>query len=209
MMDLRPAAATLWNAELPDGGQEPQIMGMPHAAVSWTADRVRALPADGNRYEVVHGELLVTPAPRVLHQRAVTELLGRLGACLPAECGLELLLSPADIELDERTLVQPDVFVTRRMSGGSMASWKDVDLLLAIEVLSPSTARYDRLIKRDLYHRRGIDYWIVDLDARVIERWQPEDDRPEILADTIDWHVPGVDAGCVLDLEAFFSEVYR
>jgi Uma2 family endonuclease len=158
---------------------------------------------------VVHGELLVTNAPRVLHQRAILALAHHLGEYLRAMPDVELLHAPADIELDEHTLVQPDLFVTRRVSGGAMASWKDVHLLLAIEVLSPSTARYDRLIKRDLYHREGIEYWIVDLDARVVERWPPGEDRPDILADTLEWHLPGADGGCILNLEAFFSEVHR
>jgi len=52
--------------------------------------------------------------------------------------------------------------------------------LLVIEILSPSTARYDRVEKRPVYLGHGVEYWIVDLDARVIERWMPDDARPEI-----------------------------
>jgi Uma2 family endonuclease len=80
-------------------------------------------------------------------------------------------------------------------------------LLLAIEVLSPSTARYDRITKRRLYQELQIEYWIVDLDARVIERWRPGDERPEMLADRIEWVVPGHAVTWTLDLEAFFAAV--
>lgn len=203
------AAGTVQDAELPSFGLEPQIMGMPHASAIWTADRVRALPDDGNRYEVVDGELLVTPSPRPLHQRAILELGYRLHDCLRALPELEVLHSPADIEMDVRTLVQPDLFITRRVPGGLTARWKDVDLLLAIEVLSASTARYDRLTKRGLYHRQGIEYWIVDLDARVVERWHPADERPEILAEIIEWRMQGATDGCTINLEEFFTFVIR
>ncbi|MEO8226768.1 MAG: Uma2 family endonuclease, partial [Gemmatimonadota bacterium] len=57
-------------------------MGMPHAAERWTADQVRALPDDGNRYELVSGVLVVTPAPRGIHQVAVLHLLRRLNSWL-------------------------------------------------------------------------------------------------------------------------------
>ena len=60
--------------------------------------------------------------------------------------------------------------------------------LLAVEVLSPSTARADRTVKRRLYQRAGVpEYWIVDLEARLVERWRPADERPEVLTDTLTW----------------------
>jgi Uma2 family endonuclease len=86
-------------------------MGMPETAEHWTAERVRALPSGGTRYEVIAGELFVTPAPSFDHQDAVLRLLDpikqyleRTGAGYPA-------FSPADIEFDDETLVQPDLFV--------------------------------------------------------------------------------------------------
>lgn len=181
-------------------------MGMPHASAIWTADRVRTLPEDGKRYEAVDGQLLVTPAPGVLHQRAVSELGFLLRSCFQPEMGLEILHSPADIEMDDRTLVQPDLFITRRVTGEN-PSWKSVAMLLAIEVLSPTTARYDRVTKRGLYQRQGIEYWIVDLDGRIVERWRPEEDRPEILTETIDWRSPESDVVCAIDLATFFRGV--
>jgi Uma2 family endonuclease len=61
-------------------------------------------------------------------------------------------------------------------------------LLLAVEVLSPSTARTDRQRKRRIYQDVGIpEYWIVDLDSRVVERWRPTDKRPEVLSDPFTW----------------------
>jgi Uma2 family endonuclease len=164
-------------------------MGMPLEAPRWTADMVRALPDDGNRYEVVDGELLVTPAPTWTHQRAVKALFLALAGYERTHGGCEVLFSPADIELDPHGLVQPDVFVYGLVDGRPATRWNSgAPLLLVVEVLSPSTARADRTTKRRRFQRAHVpEYWIVDLDARVIERWRPDDERPEILGETIAW----------------------
>ena len=81
-------------------------------------------------------------------------------------------------------------------------------LLLAIEVLSPSTARADRTVKRLLFQRTGVpEYWIVDLDARLVERWRPGDDRPEVLAETLRWQADPTTAPLEIDLPQFFARV--
>jgi Uma2 family endonuclease len=81
-------------------------------------------------------------------------------------------------------------------------------LLLAVEVLSPSTARADRQVKRRLYQEERVgEYWIVDLDARVVERWRAGDDRPEIVAGTLSWNAEPSGPPFELDLPRFFSEV--
>jgi Uma2 family endonuclease len=60
--------------------------------------------------------------------------------------------------------------------------------VLAVEVLSPGTAARDRGIKRTIYQRAGVgEYWIVDLDARLVELWRPDDARPEILTGVLIW----------------------
>ncbi len=185
-------------------------MGMPHTAERWTADRVRALPDDGNRYEVIGGELFVTPAPSALHQRAVSVILFALMSYMRGKTWGEVLTSPADISFHTDMLVQPDVFVAPPGVGGRrVRHWPEIrGLLLAVEVLSPSTARADRQVKCRLYlEERVPDYWIVDLDARVVERWRPGDDRPEIVATTLTWRPDPSAAPFHLDLPAFFLEV--
>lgn len=179
-------------------------MGMPHAAERWTAHRVRALPDDGNRYELVSGELVVTPAPRGLHQVAVLSLIRRLDPWLLARDSGRLLMSPADISLGEDELLQPDLFVYRTADGGALRDWPDIEeLLLVAEVSSPSTARYDRTLKRRRYQRARVpEYWVVDIDARLIERWRPDDDRPEIVTERIEWDGLGIDLGVL------FAEVH-
>lgn len=183
-------------------------MGMA-APTRWTAAMVRALPDDGKRYEVVDGELLVTPSPGGRHQLAVTRLILLLASYVD-DHGLGVVVpSPSDIELDREGLVQPDVFVTGLLDGQVPREWNSgAPYLLFVEVLSPSTARYDRVTKRRRFQRAGIpEYWIVDLDARAMERWRPGDDRPEILTETLTWQPqPGVPA-LVVDLPAFFTKV--
>ncbi|MEO7521201.1 MAG: Uma2 family endonuclease, partial [Gemmatimonas sp.] len=79
--------------------------------------------------------------------------------------------------------------------------------LLFVEVLSSSTARFDRVVKRARYQRANIEYWIVDLDSRLVERWLPGDDRPSIHAEQLTWQPLGAPEPFVIDLEPFFFEV--
>ena len=185
-------------------------MGMPVATERyWTAEDVRQLPEDGSRYECVGGVLLVSPSPRQVHQKAVIQLVRLLADFVEQHEIGDLLSSPADIALTPDDLVQPDLFVARvRPDAPVPWNWPDITgLSLAIEVLSPSTASHDRLIKRMYYQRIGVaEYWIVDLEARLIERWRPNDDRPEILTASLVWE-PRAGASLALDPAAFFKAV--
>jgi Uma2 family endonuclease len=171
---------------------------------------VFALPDDGRRYELIDGELVVSPAPGGRHQVAVTALLLRIGPLLTPAAGTSarILVSPADLRLGEEEILQPDLFIYQTESGRPLSDWRDItSLLVAIEVLSPSTARHDRGLKRLRYQRARVpEYWIVDLDGRVVERWRPDDSRPEVLSERLHWS-SGDGAELDLDLEKFFREV--
>ena len=183
-------------------------MGMAQASTTWTGERVRALPDDGLRYELVDGELLVTPSPGWTHQTAVAALFRRLDGYVGSNALGWVRFAPADISLGEDEVLQPDLFVIP--AALNPRSWQEVRaLLLVIEVLSPGTARYDRLIKRRRYQRASVpEYWIVDLDARLVERWKPDDTRPEILTETLEWTpAPGLKP-LEIELPVFFAEVW-
>ena len=184
-------------------------MGMPLTAHVWTAAEARALPDDGKRYEVIDGELLVTPAPRLVHQRTVLRLSRVIDEYVRAHRIGETLCSPADIELSLDTLVQPDIFVAPPVNGRRPHDWTEIrGLLLAVEVLSPSTARYDRVTKRRFFSHVGVgEYWIVDADARVVERWRAGESRPELVDERLEWRPEGAPESLVLDLAGFFSDV--
>ena len=185
-------------------------MGMPEARTRWTADMVRALPDDGNRYEVVDGELLVTPAPTATHQRAVTQFLVLLEEYARTSGIGEALTSPADWELDPHGMVQPDVFVQGYVDGRPARAWNSgAPLLLVVEILSPGTARADRTIKRRRYQRAGIpEYWIVDLDGRVVERWRPDDARPEVLGESLEWRPVSTAEALTIALPPLFARIH-
>jgi Uma2 family endonuclease len=182
-------------------------MGMV-APLYYTADMVRALPDDGNRYEVVHGELLVTPAPRLWHQKVVGRLYTGLALYLQREPVGEVLHAPADISWGRDVLVQPDVFVVPREEARSLV-WADIrTLLLAAEVLSPSSLRADRFTKRHLYQERSVQtYWVVDGDERVVEVWTPQTELPAIERERLSWHPAGAGRPCTLELAELFRPI--
>ena len=192
-------------------------MGMPTSVPQqrWTAQMVRDLTPDDYsawpKYECVEGELLVTPAPRLTHEEAIKQLLFRLDPYVIANRLGWLIAGRADIELDPLTLVQPDLLVAPLVGGRRPRSWSEITtLLLAVEVLSPSTARYDRVTKRRYYQRFGVpEYWVVDLDARAVERWRPGEERGELLDGELVWQPEASVAPLVIELPAYFAEVHE
>lgn len=185
-----------------------QRMGMPAVEPRrWTAEAVRALPESVARHECVDGHLLVTPAPRLPHQSVVVLLARVLDAWCTAHGVGALFVAPADVELDPFTLVQPDLFVLPLVHGERPQSVEDAwPALLFAEVLSPSTARADRVLKRQRYQRAGVEYWVVDPDARLVERWRPDTLAPEVCADALTWHPAGAPAPLRIDLVGLFRE---
>jgi Uma2 family endonuclease len=179
----------------------------------WTTDEVRALMREDQpwpRYELIGGELLVTPAPRTAHQIAVFEVCRLLDAFLELHPAGIAVISPADLELAEGTITQPDVFVIPAgiTMAGPTLQWSDVSsLLLAVEVLSPSSAHTDRVLKRDHYVANHVaEYWIVDLEARVVERWTAARDTPDLCRSSMIWAPPAV-APLHIHLDALFDRI--
>ena len=177
--------------------------------MDWTVERALALPDDGNRYEVLDGELFVTPSPSYRHQAALGELHPRLREYVRAHGLGWTMFSPADIVFSPRRLVQPDMFVVPARAGGQPASWSEVkSLVLAIEVLSPSTARADRYRKRAIYMSEDVgEYWIVDTGQRLIERWRRGDTEPEIITETLVWTPRAELPPFTLELAPYFDEI--
>lgn len=182
-------------------------MGM--AAPSfYTADMVRALPEDGNRYETVRGELLVTPAPRLWHEEVVTRLLLALRQYLKTEPVGHAFGGRSDISWGPDTLVEPDVFVAPFNEVRTL-DWAQVkNLLLVIEILSPSSRRADRFTKRVEYQRQNIPcYWIVDADEHQVEVWTPADTFPSLERERLVWDPAGAKHAFVLTLKELFRPI--
>ena len=184
-------------------------MHMPTLKRRWTADDLRDLPDDGNRYEVIDGELFVTPAPSWEHQRAAAELYSLIAAYLQREPYGDVLIAPADVPFSRTRSVQPDLFVVPLVGGRRPRKFEDVGrLLLAVEILSPSTARADRVSKRVLFRDEGVsEYWVVDLDARTIERSTPADARVDVIVDRLEWTIDGASSSLVIDIAQYFTRV--
>ena len=174
----------------------------------YTADEVRALPHDGNCYELVWGQLLVTPPPRPLHQLVVE----RLGAALSTYCERERVgkswHTAADISWSADTLVQPDVFIVSRSEAATLDWRRMKTLLLAVEVLSPWTVRQDRFQKRKLYQTQSVGViWIVDADDRSVEIWTPEAAFPVRETERLTWRPDGASGPFSITLAELFAPI--
>ncbi len=138
-----------------------------------TYEDYAALPDDGRRYELHDGELSVTPAPGPRHQAIVGELFVLLRAHVLARGLGRIFVSPVDCILADTTIVQPDlVFVAAADTARITERGIEGPPTLAVEVVTPSTARTDRTTKRQLFARHGVPfYWIVDPADRSLEAW--------------------------------------
>jgi Uma2 family endonuclease len=184
-------------------------MVMPAHDTSWTVERINALPDDGNRYEVIDGERFVTPAPSILHQEAAFQLRLLLESYVGL-IGQTAVLAPAAVTFSKRREVQPDLFVLPKRDGRRVSQFTDIGrLTLAVEVLSPRTARVDRTIKRALFQDEQVpEYWIVDPIARTIDRWRARSDEGERLTETLVWHPDATFEPLTIDLVAYFRRVH-
>ena len=176
----------------------------------WTAAEMDALPVDRLRHEIIDGERCDTPPPSQRHQQAVLRLMMLL---LPY-CDLiraDLLFAPGAVKFSEFDQVQPDLFVLPRTDEGRLATqFADVGrLLLAVEVLSPSSSHMDRVTKRVLYRANGVpEYWVVDIETRMVERWTTVSEKAELVSDTLAWQpVAEHDAALAIDLATYFRSI--
>jgi Uma2 family endonuclease len=104
--------------------------------------------------------------------------------------------------------VQPDVFAFRLTpSGRPPYPFRLADLLLAVEVESPSNPKYDYQTKRRLYLSNGVpEYWVVNTEARVVSRWHSLNDPGEVFSREIAWRPAGADAPLMIELPALFDD---
>jgi Uma2 family endonuclease len=141
----------------------------PHPVVLTYAD-LQCMPEDGRRYEILHGELHVTPAPSTAHQRISRNLGFLLHGHVQSRGFGEVLYAPVDVILDRVTVVQPDlVFIASARLGMVRDRAVEGAPDLVVEILSPSTEQRDRGAKQQVYARYGVlHYWLVDGAARTL-----------------------------------------
>lgn len=135
---------------------------------AWTVADLELLPDDGLRYELVDGTLLVSAAPSKMHQRVVGNLHVLLRAACPPD--LEIFLAPTDYQPTSTRSLQPDLLAVSRDDPGDKAV--TTPLVLAVEVLSPSSRSVDLVLKRALYEQAGVAcYWVVDPEELSLRAW--------------------------------------
>ncbi len=133
---------------------------------------LETMPDDGHRYELIDGVLVVTPAPSPAHQVVAANLFALLRDACPDD--LRVLFALLDVAISDDTIMQPDLLVARR----SDFTARDLPVapLLAVEILSPSTRRFDLMLKRSRFEAAGCaSYWVVDPDGPSLVAWDLRD----------------------------------
>ena len=182
-------------------------MGKPLPEITW--DHVQQLPDDGNRYEAIAGELYVTPAPSVRHQRISKRLSLALHRILEQSGLGEVFSAPLGVRFPSTGEgVQPDLLFVSRDRRAIVAT----DELkgppdLVVEILSPTTAGRDTGLKRLLYERQGVaEYWIVDPEAKTVDVWRfGSDPRTERFVDALPVRL-GTESVGEIDLARVFAD---
>ncbi|MBB4682525.1 Uma2 family endonuclease [Amycolatopsis jiangsuensis] len=145
----------------------------PPGAGPMTVRDLEGMPEDGRRHELIDGVLVVSPAPGFRHQKVVLLLSFALESARPPD--LEVLTAPFAVHSGDSVELQPDVLV------GRAEDFTDTDLpappVLAVEVLSPSTAIHDLNTKKAAYERLGVpSYWVIDPVAPAITVFEVDSD---------------------------------
>jgi Uma2 family endonuclease len=144
-------------------------MAPPESPPRKTLEDYLALP-DVVRAELIGGELYVTPSPTPRHQEASDNLMLVLGGYVRRRGLGRMYSAPLDVHLPSGDVVQPDLLFVATASEGIVQDWIRGVPDLVVEVLSPSNAERDRIVKRDVYAQSGVpEYWIVDPEARSIQ----------------------------------------
>jgi len=170
----------------------------------WTLDEVHTLPDDGNKYELVRGELFVTPPPSDDHETVLARLSRILDRYVEAK-GLGFVYHPRSVVRFKGSEVEPDLMV-RRPSPGIKDAWERAPLpILIVEVFSPTTRRRDQGQKKDFYHDIGIEeYWMVDPERRTLTTVRPSH-TDLIITDLLEWSPSGAVEPLALRLADIFG----
>jgi Uma2 family endonuclease len=177
---------------------------MATAIKRWTLDELHSLPDDGNRYELIDGELFVTPPPTDEHE-TIAARLSRILDPYVARHGLGFVYHPRAVVRKAGSEVEPDLMV-RQPQNDRKAKWDDAPIpLLVVEISSPYTRRRDRMQKRDHYMKVGVpEYWIVDPEEQSITQIRPG--RPDgVNRDRIEWSPEGAEEPLHVDVTEVFG----
>ncbi len=153
-------------------------------STKFTYEDLQHFPPDRNRYEIVDGDLFVTPAPIPLHQRIAGNLYAELRQHVRKHRLGEVFISPIDVVFTGSTVLEPDVVFVKRsrlqiIGEKNLAGPPD----LVVEVLSDSSRRLDREIKPKQYALHGVpEFWRIDPEGKTVEVFRLEESAYELAA---------------------------
>jgi Uma2 family endonuclease len=164
-------------------------MAMAISFPRYTISDLERFSNDGNRYELLDGVLIVTPAPSNAHQIIVSRLQLQLMQAVMIP-GHAQVVGPGALTVLPRTQLEPDILVYPSRYAIDL-KWEEIDEhWLAVEVLSRSSRIYDREIKRDAYIALGVEeVWLVDRWSKTVEVSRARGPG-EIVGDALHWRVP-------------------
>lgn len=179
-------------------------MAMAISVPLYTVADLDRFPNDGNRYELLDGVLLVTPAPAAIHQLIASRIQLRLGLALQLP-GHAHVVGPGAVVRKPRTQLQPDILVYPSTYAPRM-DWPQIEEhWLAVEVLSRSSRVYDRDFKRDAYFALGVQQvWLVDWHTKLVEVCRSPG-KTRRVRNTITWRVPAVHVVVTVNLAEVFA----
>ena len=174
----------------------------------WTLEELHRLPDDGNKYELVRGELFVTPPPTYGHEDIGAKLNEVLVPYVRTH-DLGLVYRPRAVMRHEGSQVEPDLMVRARhpKRTGKDGDWNTAPIpILVVEIASPYTRRRDRDQKRQLYLDAGVAaYWIVDPEAREVHVFRRDSD-PVTTSDRVTWWPTGASEALTFDVSILFQD---
>ena len=179
-------------------------MHMAASTKQWTLEELHNLPDDGNKYELIDGELYVTPPPNPEHETILARLT-RILEPYVARHGLGFVYHPRSVFRVGGSEVEPDLMV-RRPPPRERTGWEDMPLpILVVEAFSPYTRRRDLGVKYDFYTRNGIaEYWMIDPERRTITVVRTGDDA-RIVVDALEWHPAGASEPLSIEWQDLFG----
>jgi Uma2 family endonuclease len=182
-------------------------MGMAIAVPRYTIEDLDRFPDDGNRYELLDGVLLVSPAPSFLHEIVVQRIRDQLIAYLGKTARV---LTHGAVQIRPRTQLEPDLLVipaSVRVTRNT--TWSDVrDWWLAVEVSGRGSRVYDRDAKQPAYPRLGVrEAWRADLGDCCIEVTRQGQAATTRYTDQLRWHPPEMPDPLVIDIPAVFEGI--
>jgi Uma2 family endonuclease len=180
-------------------------MHMATVTKRWTLEEVHSLPDDGNKYELVRGELFVTPPPSAEHETISARLTRILDPYVEAN-GLGFVYRPRAVMRFDGSEVEPDLMVRQRPDAD--ASWDNAPVpVLVVEVLSGITRRRDQLQKRSLYMDAGVaEYWMIDPERETVRVVQ-QNGEDVVAHEQVSWSPPGASTPLTFDVARVFGSL--